>query len=120
MSVISEARTIARYLTTSTSSKKHGGYLIYEDDKIKIVLDTYVPNTDIYVKDGEHQIKVCTYNGAHGYNQEYHSGAWEEYVTSIYPLALEAQQKKEAEDDAREEARRRRLTDPADDAHIFS
>ena len=45
-----EAYTVARYLRTRYESKKHGGYYVYEDDKIIIKYDTYYPNLDIRVK----------------------------------------------------------------------
>ncbi|MCY4580801.1 MAG: hypothetical protein OXD31_17375 [Chloroflexi bacterium] len=41
---------VARVLRTSHTSKKHGGFDQYKDDRIHISLDTYVPNVDIRVK----------------------------------------------------------------------
>ena len=41
------AGRVARLLKTSHTTKKHGGYDHYKDDRIHIRLDTYVPNVDI-------------------------------------------------------------------------
>ena len=77
-------------------SKKHGGYHIYEDDKIRMDSDTYVPNIDVYVKtpDGKKTL-VLLHSGCSGLDQEYHSGKWEEYVETLMPKATEASKKHE-------------------------
>ena len=79
---------IATYLKTRYESKKHGGYNIYEDDKIKIAYDTYYPNVDVYVKIDSNWKLVLLHNG-HGFDQEYHPGVWLKYVEDcLYPKAL--------------------------------
>lgn len=88
---------IARHLSDQHESKKYGGYEVFEDDKIKIMYDTYYPNVCVNVKiDGKSEF-AAIYSG-HGHCQEFHGGAWEEYVTkNLYPKALERRVEKEKE-----------------------
>lgn len=87
---------VAKYLKTHYEVKKHGGYNIYEDKKIKICSDTYYPNLDIYVKTPDGKDHLVLLRSGHGYNQEYHSGEWEKYIEEVlYPKALEAKKKME-------------------------
>jgi len=96
---------IATYLRTSYQGKKHGGYNIYEDDKIKIYYDTYYPNVDVYVKLPNGTEQMVLNRSGHGYNQEFHSGEWENYCKDIlYPKALEAKKKYEEEMKKKEQA----------------
>jgi hypothetical protein len=119
MNTLEAAYLIARNLTTRTQGKKHGSYLIYEDDKIQIAYDTYYPNLDIYIKTPEKKVLVMLRSG-HGYNQEYHPGAWEQYVASLIPKALDAKQKAESEEIERKRAEERKSFGPVDDAAIFA
>jgi len=85
--------TIAKYLTDQYESKKHGGYEVYEDDKIKIMYDTYYPNVQVNVKIDDKSTLAAIYSG-HGHTQEFHGGAWEKYVSdTLYPAALIAKEK---------------------------
>lgn len=104
--------TVAIYLTDQSESKKHGGYEIYEDDKIRIAYDTYYPNVQVNVKiDGKNQL-AAIFSG-HGHTQEYHGGVWEKYVIgTLYPLALikkeeclAKQQKRKLDDERKKNAR---------------
>lgn len=90
--LISTANMLCRYCTTRTSSKRHGGYLYFEDDKILIGLDTYVPNLNIYVKtdSGKQLVLMRPY---HGHLQSYHPGKWENYIISLRELSLEGKEK---------------------------
>lgn len=83
---------IAGYLTTEKKYKGHGYWEIYENDKIKIMYDTYYPNVSVYIKiDGKEEL-VLLHSG-HGITQEYHSGAWENYCENIlFPRATRAKQ----------------------------
>lgn len=96
MDIASVAINIAVYLKTAYQGKKHGGYDIYEDDKVRIIYDTYYPNVDVYVKtpDGAKHLVLC--RSGHGYNQEYHPGDWEMYLQrTLLPLSVDARIKKE-------------------------
>ena len=119
MDTIKAAYFIAQNLTTRTEGKKHGSYMIYEDDKIQIAYDTYYPNLDVYIKTPEKKTLVLLRSG-HGHNQEYHPGAWEQYVLSLVPKALEAKQKAESEALERKRAEEKKAFGPVDDAAIFA
>lgn len=100
--LISTIHLLCDYMTTRHQSKKHGGYNIYEDDKVYISLDTYVPNITVYVKlSGNTKSRVLSIGHA-GTIQEYHSGKWEEYIISLKEAALtakkELEEKKEIKD----------------------
>lgn len=77
---------VCTYMRTSYSSKKHGGYNIYEDEKIKMGLDTYVSNISVHVETGGKNVMVLLHSYA-GYNQVYHPGEWENYILSLRPAA---------------------------------
>ena len=50
--VASMARQVADYLRSEYKAKKHGGYAIYRDERVIVVLDTYVPNVTVRLVDG--------------------------------------------------------------------
>lgn len=116
---VTAAYAIAQHLTTRYEGKKHGGYQVYEDEKVAIWYDTYYPNLTVYVKDGDKQVAVLSRSG-HGYNAEYHPGQWEDYLRSLYPNAIEAKKAKEVELAAKKEAERRSRFSSINDSHIFA
>ena len=89
-----QIRTVCDYLRTRYSSKKHGGFNIYEDDKILAVTDTCVPNVDLSVKvDGKlEHVFGCSY---HGDQVTYHPGKWEQYLSDLDQKALAVKQQRE-------------------------
>lgn len=91
---------LCEYCTTKREQKKHGEYLIYEDDCVECSLDTYYPNIQVNVK-----VDVCKelvyLRSGHGNTQEYHPGAWEKHIHSLEGVALAGQR-------AAEEAKERR------------
>jgi hypothetical protein len=111
---------IVQYLTTDRKYKGHGYWLTYEDDKIKIMFDTYYPNASVYVKlDGKEQL-VLLHSG-HGYNQEYHPGNWEKYVDEIlYLKAVEARNIYDLEQREREELDNLNKFGAIDDSKVFN
>lgn len=80
--------TVCQFLRTRYASKKHGGYNIYEDDKIMVSTDTCVPNVDLYVKVNGNREYVfgCSYDG---HQVTYHTGKWEQYLDELYDRAVE-------------------------------
>lgn len=114
-----KAAIIATYLKTRHESKKHGGYDIYEDDKIQISYDTYFPNISIYIKfpgkDSE-----CVYSkSGHGILSIYHPGAWEQYIDTLYPKALKAKDDLIQQRLEKEELERQKHFTPIDDRDLF-
>lgn len=117
---VRELITIAKFLKTSHSSKKHGGYDIYENEYIKISYDTYCPNVRVYVKMNEQCKLVLLHSGRGCNHQEHHPGAWEKYVTNVlYPKALEAKKLAEAKEKQDEQAEYLKKFGAVDDKHIF-
>ena len=79
---------IAQNLRTRHEGKKHGGYDIYEDDKVSIWYDTYFPNVSVYLMD---EAKTCVYSrSGHGIVSIHRPGAWEAYCESLMPRAKAA------------------------------
>lgn len=110
---------IAKYLETRYESKKHGGYSVYEDEKIRISYDTYYPNVQVNVLiDGGWQL-AAIYSG-HGYTQEFHPGAWTGYVENVlYPKAQEAKKLAQQAQQERETQRLYERNCPLDDSAVF-
>ena len=116
------AANAARHLTTRTASKKHGGYQIYEDGKVVICLDTYVPNLDIQVigPDGE---RITVFSAAYHswHNPSIHRpGAWVQHILDLQPKIQEVKDRKEREDQARQDENARRRYGPIDDSATFA
>ena len=88
---------ICRYLETRYEGKKHGGYLIYEDDKVELSYDTYYPNCDVYVKTNGEKHHVFGHSG-HGHDYIRRPGAWENYIEELYKKVPEAKELKKKEE----------------------
>ena len=112
--------SIASHLTTESKYKGHGYWLTYEDDKIRIMYDTYYPNIDVWVKIDGAEKMVLNHSG-HGYNEEYHPGAWEKYISEVlYPKAVEARRIKDEEIKERAELQRIEKFGSIDDSKVFA
>lgn len=111
----SQIRMVCDNLRTSYSSKKHGGYNIYEDDKIVAVTDTCVPNVDLYVKvNGKREyVFGCSY---HGDQVTYHPGKWEDYLQDLCRKAEAVQQQRRSEQQRKLEQERSESERAASDA----
>lgn len=111
---------VATYLKTRYVGKSYGGYDIYEDEKISIDVDTYVPNIGVSINvDGNWQI-VLSYNYG-GFAQVYRPGKWEHYVQVV--LLPEAQKRQQEEERAQNEARQKehnKKFSPIDDSSTFA
>ena len=118
--MITKLKLIANYLTTKRESKKHGGYNIYQDDKIRISYDTYFPNVGVHVFiDGVAHLAVS--HSGHGHTNKYHGGAWEQYVTGVlYPKAVKAEADWKAKREQRKANQERKERAPLNDWAVFS
>ena len=91
---------VCNMLTTSYESKKHGGFNIYQDDKIQSYVDTYVPNVTLNVKtpkEGKTILETvfsCNYNGDF---VTYHEGEWERHLETLYAKAQKVKAQKDEE-----------------------
>ena len=56
--VATMANLVTREMHTNTIEKKHGSYLIYDDDRLVISLDTFTPNINISIIREEQPINV--------------------------------------------------------------
>lgn len=90
--VIKTIRLLCDYMKTKYVSKKHGGYNIFEDDKVRLCLDTYVWNIDVYVKKPNGEEVLVLSRSYAGYNQVYHPGKWEDHIMNLRDKALTAYQ----------------------------
>lgn len=118
--MIKKLITIARYLTTRYESKKHGGYDIYEDEKIKISYDTFFPNVEVHINDGGKWVLVLLHNGG-GFDQVNHPGKWEKYVTDVlFPKAEKAKKLKLEKQKREKEIEHNNKYGAIDDSHIFN
>jgi len=106
--VRNNAILIAKYLKTSHETKKHGGYDIYEDEKIRIRYDTYYPNMTIDIKDtGSTMYFHRVYSGSSIDNPgTYKPGKWTQYISKLSMEAKKIEQQRKDEWKATVEAER--------------
>ncbi len=115
------ARLVATHLRTRHTPKKHGGYDVYEDEKIRIMLDTYVPNIDVQIfPPGENPVTVFAASYTRWSNPEvFRTGEWMKYLEELLPKAIAERDRKEDERQEKERLERERRYGPVDDAIIF-
>jgi len=91
----SKLRTLGKYLG-KYEPKKHGGYYIYNDDKIITSYDTYYPNFQVKIKTPKGL--VCVALGSDQIYSIYRPGKWEFYVVELWEKAKEIHRQKEKEE----------------------
>ena len=112
------AANIANTLRTSYAVKKHGGYNIYEDDRIHISLDTYVPNVDIAIR--LNGTWTTVFAAASGNTPSiFKPGLWVEYLHGLQPQCESIKTQKEANRAAATAAEHDRCYGPVDDTALF-
>lgn len=96
------ATAIAQEFFNARIPKKHGEYLVYDDDKIIISLDSYFPNLSVYIKDGG---ESRPFKGQHGIDDsggvtrvlerpgdqkpvQFRDGLWVDYIVGLGQKAL--------------------------------
>ena len=108
---------IAINLKTRYEGKKHGGWCIYEDEKIIIAYDDYFPNVEVNIKDTE---GTCVYSSSgHGITSIHKPGAWEDYISTLVPRADAAKAEKESIRAAKEKREQQRRFGGVDDGALF-
>ena len=112
---------VARVLRTSHTTKKHGGFDHYEDDRIHISLDTYVPNVDIRVKveDGWRYVDSAAY---HSIDRPtvFRRDKWLDYLFGeLYERTEQRQAAIDADSEVRRQADYRKRFSPIDDSESF-
>lgn len=110
---------ICEFLRTDYKSKKHGGYNIFDDGKLHLEVDTYVPNCEasIILPSGIKETAFsCSYSC---HNPLYHKGKWTDHLEILYQRALEAEtqqtQKALAKKKASDEKRNAPTSDEANE-----
>lgn len=87
--VLQAVQLVAKELRTSFHTKKHGGIAEYSDERLTILLDTYVPNTFVLLRDGgSDQVwgreGTCVLKFQSGGRFElFRPGQWIDYVLSL-------------------------------------
>ena len=110
---------VTQELRTDYIAKKHGGYDIYQDDRLRIVVDTYVPNIGICLVDRGQ--RVCVFSTAyHSAPTIYRPGHWEEYLADLSKQAHLKRTQRKAVIQAEEELEHGRRFGPIDDSAIFA
>jgi len=121
-SLLDACAAIATYCRTDYVGKSYGGYDIFQDEKVKIALDTYVPNISVYIKglDGERATLVLFWNYG-GFAQDFRRGKWIDYIMeTLLPRALEEKRKSDEAEASRREAEYQRRFGPIDDEVLFT
>ena len=107
---------VCKYLRTLYTSKKHGGYNIYADDKIYLCTDTYVPNVDcsVVLPDGaKENVFSSPYSSSPSI---YHSGAWEVYLEELFENARKEKEKLDIVEEKQDQAKQKEIEHPASSA----
>ena len=123
--IASQAAAVVYNLITEHRKKKHIGYKLYEDDRIRIGLDTYAPNEEIDIKipAGEDRKWTTVFSTTrHSLDNPniFRPGRWTDYLAQLYPRALEVQAKQQAEIGRKKAEDRARRYEPVDDAAIYA
>ena len=110
---------VGRELRTEWRGKKHGGYNIYEDDKIVVSVDTYVPNIDISIKRGGKKLEEVYDADYFGRIYTFHPGRWQDYLAEIAHKALETVRERMEKGRAARQAEQEKRFGPIDDSDLF-
>lgn len=114
--VIDQATRIARNLTTGYESKKHGGYDIYDDDKIYIKYDTYYPNLSVQIKDENNTVVLSSSEYRVG---QLHYGKWVDYLYTFIDKIDKVIEQKKIEDEEKQQKLHESKYSDIDDSGLF-
>ena len=114
------AHSVATHLTTGTAKKSHGGWKYYQDERIHISLDTYVPNITVKIMvNGQWQDVYSAGYHNHSRPNRYNPGNWTRYLHDLAERAAQAGTVKEREQQERDRAEQARRFGAIDDAAAF-
>ena len=114
------ANLVAQEMHTQTIGKKHGSYLIYDDEKLVISLDTYTPTINISIIREEQPINVFS-AGHRSWDRPgvFHPGRWIDHLEKLSERAQTiALERKETERRRSQMEQKARFT-PVDDSDLF-
>ena len=115
------ATLVADWLRTGYRGKGHGGYNIYEDDRIHISRDTHVPNVRIALIDESgkrSEVYRASYH-AHHRPDVFRPGLWIRHLASLTPSAERARDRRDAERCRQDKDEYERRHACVDDAGLF-
>ena len=121
LTIARAAAAVATHLRTAHEQKKHGGYDVYQDDKLRISLDTYVPNLWITVisPDGELRPVFSASHFSWHRPSIFRPGRWTQYLLDLAQAAATKREELNQQRQAREEENRLTHFGPIDDQEIF-
>ena len=118
--VATMANLVAQEMHTKTIGKKHGNYLIYDDDRLVITLDTFRPNISISIIREKQHINVFS-GGLRTWEKPgvFHQGRWMDYLEKLSEktetIVLERKETERIRFQIEQEAR----FNPVDDLDLF-
>ena len=123
--IASQADAVVYSLITEHEKKKHIRYRLYEDDRIRVRLDTHASNEEIDIKipagaDGKWTTVFSTTRHSPDNPNIFRPGRWTDYLAQLYPRAMEVQAKREAEIGRKKIEDRARRYEPVDDAAVYA
>ena len=118
--VATMAALVAREMHTQTTKKKHGGYQIYDDGKLVISLDTYVPNINVSIIREEQPISVFS-AGHRSWDRPgvFHPGRWIDHLEKLSERASTAAAEREETKRKRSQMEQEARFTPVDDSDLF-
>ena len=115
------AALVAAEMTNETRTKKHGGYVIYRDGKIRVSLDTYVANIHVQIiREGNEETVYSAGYRNHASPGHFHPGLWIDYLAGLYEQAKELRDQRKARLEEKLKTEREAKFAPVDDHEIFA
>ena len=118
--VATMANIVAREMHTQTIGKKHGSYLIYDDGKMVISLDTFTPNINISIIQEEQPVSVFS-AGHRSWDRPgvFHPGRWIDHLEKLSERAQTAAAERKETERRRSQLEHEARFTPVDDSDLF-
>ena len=118
--VATMANLVAREMHTQTIGKKHGNYLIYDDDRLVISLDTFTPNINISIIREVQPINVFIV-GHRSWDRPrvFHPGRWMDYLEKLSEKAETIVLERKETEQRRSQMEHQARFNPVDDLDLF-
>ena len=114
------ANLVAREMHTKAIGKKHGSYLIYDDERLVITLDTFGPNINISIIREEQHINVFS-AGLPSWEKPvvFHQGRWIDYLEELSEKARTIVKERKKTEQIRSQMEHEARFNPVDDLDLF-
>ena len=118
--VATMANLVAQEMHTKTIEKKHGNYLIYDDDRLVITLDTFRPHISISIVREEQHINVFS-GGMRIWEKPgvFHQGRWIAYLEKLSEKAETIVLERKETERIRSQIEKEARFNPVDDLDLF-